>query len=209
MTKHLLTALLLAAWLHPGLALAGELQVPEQFDVLMVNGKEFPATLSRTKTVALSTGRNVVIIEFDKIYDADYGDSHDRVHSAPFALVFNAAATDQLQLFGPELNSGADAKRYVKAPTVQLLTAGNQPVALQQLPVTELNGLLVADNRVENKAEQGAATTITAAPVMASDLAGPVASKTAAAPDALQMLSYWWQQASAEQRAEFLRQITH
>lgn len=214
MTKMLIAGLLL---LSQGLGIAAELQVPEQFDVLVVNGKEFPTTLALNKSVPLVAGRNVVILEFDQIYDADFGDSHDRVRSAPFALVFSAAVTDQLQLRGPELSSGADAKRYATAPTVQVIDSKKQVVAVQQLPVTELNGMLLADNSTNAAASKP--------PVLVSDIADKAATPTSAptaspappaaavavanTPDALSMLAYWWQQASAEQRAEFLRQISH
>lgn len=213
MTKWITTLLLASLlWLAHGVTMAAELLVPEQFDVLMVNGKEYPATLSRTKTLTLNAGRNVVIIEFDQIYDADFGDSHDRVRSAPFALVFSVAGTDQLQLTGPELTNGADAKRYANAPTVQLVNGQTQTIAVQQLPVSDVNGLLIADNT-------GSSQVPPPPPMLLSDVAGgkphvapsPGAAPTATAvtaPDALQMLRHWWHQATPEQRAEFLRAIT-
>jgi len=179
--------LLLFCFANAGAVAAAELQIPEQFDVLVVNGEEASSSFSRTKILSLPAGRNVVIVEYDQIFDADFGDSHDRIRSAPFALVFTAAETDRLRVTAAQPKSGADARLYAKKPAVQLLNDAGKAVAMEQLPVTELAGALVINSPP--------------APVATS--------QTIIAPaDALQMLSYWWQQATPEQRAAFLQEIT-
>jgi uncharacterized protein len=193
-------------------AQAAELRVPEAFDVLIVNGSEYGASLKSNKTVALISGRNVVIVEYDQIFDAEFGDSHDRIRSAPIALVFEASSDAVLTLVDPKLKSNAEARQYAKAPTLQLRDAKQDPVTAQQLPVREINGMMFADNG----STPAIASVMPAIPAIpAAPAAGTQANTTqnavpvaAPAPDALQMLSYWWQQASPEQRAAFLQRIT-
>ena len=203
--------------LHAGQAHASQLQVPEQFDVLVVNGEEFPFTIGLSKTVPLIAGRNVIVLEYDKIFDAVYGDSHDRVKSAPFAVTFSASAGDMLVLHGPEFDTGTEAKRYAKAPTVQIRNAAQQSVAVQLVPVKEVGDMLVA-----NVAAASAPTPVIApaiipatAPTPAIASGSAAAAKTVAIPsappagahNALEQLNYWWQQATPEQRAAFLQSI--
>lgn len=211
--RRLLPAVLLPLLLATGLQ-AAELRVPEPFDVLIVNGEEYSAGLKSQKTVVLKTGRNIVILEYDQIFDADYGDSHDRIKSAPVALVFEAAADSVLSLVDPKLQSNTEARRYAKAPQLQLRDQLQQPVASQLLPVREINGLLLADggndgNRSINANQAGASTTSAGNPApTATPSTAPQSTTSQPAPDALQMLNYWWQQATPAQRAAFLQAIT-
>lgn len=212
--RRLRPAVLLLPLLLLARAQAAELRVPEPFDVLIVNGEEYSSGLKSQKTVALKVGRNVVILEYDQIFDADYGDSHDRIKSAPVALVFEVTADAVLSLVDPKLQSNTEARRYAKAPQLQLRDQQQQPVASQLLPVREINGLLLADGGNEgNRSVSGTSATVTAAtaaPAVVQSTTQSTAQATAAqpAPDALQMLSYWWQQATPAQRAAFLQAIT-
>lgn len=104
---------------------AAELRVPEQFDLLRVNGQEYKTYFQRTKMLALRLGRNEIEMEFNQIYDAENGDSHDRIRSQPFMVLIEVTADSevwQLQAQLPETR--ADALRYSKNPTYQLQKNG-------------------------------------------------------------------------------------
>ncbi len=191
----------------PNLLQAAELIIPEQFDVLSVNGADYPFTIGLTKTVQLEPGRNVVVLEYDKIYDAVYGDSHDRIKSAPFGVVLHVNTTDKLRLEGPHFDTGTEARRYAKSPTVTVLNAEQKAVTVQLVPVQQIGDALVTKTESVVKAESAA----TAAPASTSLASAPAttAPTTASKPaiNALDMLNYWWQQATPEQRAAFLQGI--
>lgn len=228
MIRNVECLFLLVASLLLAPAQAAELKVPEPFDVLSVNGADYSAILQTEKTLTLQPGRNVIILEYDQIFDADFGDSHDRIRSAPFALVFDLGTHKELRIVDPKLESGTEARRYASAPKVQLQDQNHQPVANQLLSVRELDGVLLVNNptsasTVTTQAASPQTTTAAVAPVSAtaSVAATPAVSATqtapakpapatdapANAPDALNMLNFWWQQATPEQRAAFLQNI--
>lgn len=112
---------------------AAELQVPEQFDLLRVNGQEYKTYFQRTKTVALHLGRNEIEMEFNQLYDAEHGDSHDRIRSKPFTVsveVENDSDVWQLHAAPPE--SRADALSYSKNPTY-LLQKNGRPLPINKV----------------------------------------------------------------------------
>ncbi len=206
---------------------AAELQVPEPFDVLAANGKEISSSLQRKKVLPLQPGRNVIVLEYDQLFDAVYGDSHDRIQSKPFALIFDANTDDRLTLIDPAFESGTAAAAWAVAPTVTVHNASKQAITVTAVPVQKiagewlLPGASVAALTGTTAAVKPALSSATL-PAAATPAAAPVAATTASAttpltaaphtaistPDTLQMLHYFWQQATPEQRAQFLQTVT-
>lgn len=117
--KRNLYALTFALWC--GITNAAELLVPEQFDVLHVNGLPQATSFQRDKVVKLNVGRNDIEMEFNQIYDAEYGDSHDRIRSAPFIVVITVAAeNEQWQVQAESPATRREAIRYSKNPVYRL-----------------------------------------------------------------------------------------
>lgn len=207
-----LSGLVLSGLFLPNVVDAAELVVPEPFDVLSVNGKEFGNRLQSIKRLPLQVGRNVVVLEYDQIFDARFGDSHDRIQSAPFTLVFDADENATLTLADPGLTDADNARAYAKQPALQLRDQQQREV-VHVLQADNVGTVTLAPT-VASAAAEPAAPASTAKPAPALPLpamTAPVPDTKAAAmpatPDALKMLSYWWQQASPEQRAAFLQQI--
>ena len=192
------------------LAQAAELVVPEAFDVLQVNDAPFGASLQREKRLTLAPGRHVIVLEYDQIFDADFGDSHDRISSKPFALVLTVTDESVLTVQDPKLTSGADARRYAKAPTLRVFDATNREFPVQVQSVQSVGDVFVTPTAAATPAPVAA---ISATPATLTTPAMPATPVTAekgtppASTDPLQQLQYWWQQATPEQRAAFLQQI--
>ena len=197
------------------LAQAAELVIPEPFDVLQVNDAPFGATLQREKRLTLAPGRHVIVLEYDQIFDADFGDSHDRIESKPFALVLTVAEESVLTVQDPQLRSGDEARRYANAPTLRVFDQARRELAVQVLPVQAVGDAFVtpaAAAPTPPAAAPAASHTPAIAPIAAPSTT-PATASTPAKPasaisnDPLQQLQYWWQQATPEQRAAFLQQI--
>ena len=192
------------------LAQAAELVVPEAFDVLQVNDAPFGASLQREKRLTLAPGRHVIVLEYDQIFDADFGDSHDRISSKPFALVLTVTDESVLTVQDPKLTSGTDARRYAKAPTLRVFDATNREFPVQVQSVQSVGDVFVTPTAAATPAPVAA---ISATPATLTTPAMPATPVTAekgtppASTDPLQQLQYWWQQATPEQRAAFLQQI--
>ncbi len=208
MTKSLM--LLLALFSLP--LTAAELLVPEPFNVLAVNGKEGFSSMQRLKRVPLQTGSNVIVLEFDQLFDASYGDSHDRIRSKPFALSLVAQAGDQLTLDDPKLQTGDEARRWVATPALRVQHGNGQAVKTEVLSVEKIAGewlLPGASLAALSKPSQNAPTAAPAtAATVAATTAGNIQAAPVATPDTLQMLHYFWQQATPEQRAQFLQTVS-
>lgn len=186
------------------LAQAAELVIPEPFDVLQVNDTPFGATLQREKRLTLAPGRHVIVLEYDQIFDADFGDSHDRIESKPFALVLTIAEESVLTVQDPQLRSGDEARRYANAPTLRVFDQARRELAVQVLPVQAVGDAFVTPAAAAPTPPAAVAAAPSAAPATASTPAKPA---SAISNDPLQQLQYWWQQATPEQRAAFLQQI--
>jgi uncharacterized protein YccT (UPF0319 family) len=189
-TKILLLILLGAA------AAAAELEIPEAYDLISVNGEEKSGlNLLKTKTVPLNAGRNVIVLEYDELYDSDYGDAFDHVKSQPWALILEADPKQDYRLQSPALDDKHAAQRYAKNPVFTMHDAAARPVAITAVPARELAPASAAPATVASQSS--------AAPATPGEKTG-AATKT---PDPLAMLQYWWAQASAEQRAAFRQQL--
>lgn len=211
--KRVLLPALSATMLGSGLLLsplaqAAELVIPEPFDVLQVNDAAFGATLQREKRLTLAPGRHVIVLEYDQIFDADFGDSHDRIESKPFALVLTIAEESVLTVQDPQLRSGDEARRYANAPTLRVFDQARRELAVQVLPVQAVGDAFVTPAAAVPVAVSGQAVAPVAAPSPTAAIA-PQAAQPApsASNDPLQQLQYWWQRATPEQRAAFLQQI--
>jgi len=186
------------------LAQAAELVIPEPFDVLQVNDAPFGATLQREKRLTLAPGRHIIVLEYDQIFDADFGDSHDRIESKPFALVLTVAEESVLTVQDPQLRSGDEARRYANAPTLRVFDQARRELAVQVLPVQAVGDAFVTPAAAAPTPPAAVAAAPSTAPATASTPAKPA---SAISNDPLQQLQYWWQQATPEQRAAFLQQI--
>lgn len=214
--KRVLLPALSATMLGSGLLLsplaqAAELVIPEPFDVLQVNDAAFGATLQREKRLTLAPGRHVIVLEYDQIFDADFGDSHDRIESKPFALVLTVADESVLTVQDPQLRSGDEARRYAKAPSLRVFDQAKREHTVQLLPVQAVGDAFVTPSAAV-PTPPVAASAPAVAPVAAPSPTAAIAPQAAqpapsASNDPLQQLQYWWQRATPEQRAAFLQQI--
>ncbi|MFN4292328.1 MAG: DUF2057 family protein [Permianibacter sp.] len=214
--RRVLLPALSATLLGSGLLLspqaqAAELLVPEPFDVLQVNDAAFGATLQREKRLTLAPGRHVIVLEYDQIFDADFGDSHDRIASKPFALVLTVADESVLTVQDPQLRSGDEARRYANAPTLRVFDQARRELAVQVLPVQAVGDAFVTPAAAVPTSPV-AASAPAVAPVAVPNPTAAIAPQAvqpapSASNDPLQQLQYWWQRATPEQRAAFLQQI--
>ncbi len=228
-----LTLRLLASVLSAGLLLpaqAAELRVPEAFDVLQINGREFSLSLQREKKIPLQAGINEVTLEYDQIFDRPGSESHDRFVSAPITLRFVSDGTQDLRVQARVPERHEDAAAFARAPQLQLQTLSGTPVSLlAAVPVaapapsgsTVTTPTLIAPAMAnpiattQNPAVPVEAVPAEAIPVKAVTVTGTTLAPASAqvniapiaAPDALQMLNFWWQQATPAQRQAFLQQL--
>lgn len=187
--------------------MAAQLIVPEAYDVLSVNGVEQGMSLMRKKEIALQPGQNVIVLEYDEIFDSEINDSHDSIRSQPYALVFTISANQDLRLHSPGIKSREQAESYAKAPTFRVETLSGPRVEYQAFPAKDLS---LAINQPPTTVAPPVTTPPPGKTPRMPYVTEPSSNNTAtppAQPDALQMLQFWWSQATPEQRQQFLQQI--
>ncbi len=188
---------------------ASELAVPTSIKVLKVNGKTYSGSFFESEEVVdLRTGSNILILQYKELFEDYDNDDHTTVSSSPFVAVFSVNTDEKLSLRHVKIVDEKQAKEFAEKPTIKLVS--NKGIYLDvytedlehyqnQLSFEKLakNIHHLATQRGENLA----------AIVLSNDLAGiQVTSKENV--NALTMLEYWWQQASEEQKANFLKKLT-
>ena len=191
---------------------AATLIVPEAFDVLSVNGLEQSVfSLAKEKHLKLKQGRNIVVLEYDEIFDSQLNDSHESVRPAPYALIFDVSKESILRLQTPNTPNLDAAERYAKAPEFSVEDEQKQAITIVAKPAKDLTYASVLDANSEASTSASQAPSIS--PVEGAMLASANKQNAAhtnaelAKPDALNMLLYWWTMANEQERKAFLKSL--
>lgn len=96
------------------------LDVPEQIQVLAIDGREPPANFMTSKLqLALLPGEHVLVLRYVQLFQIT-SDDHEVVRSSQAALRFTAAAGGQYRLQVPAQRDLQAARQFAKAPQFQL-----------------------------------------------------------------------------------------
>ncbi len=208
------------------------LALPEDVDVLALNGEN----ITMEKNANLPNGVSQLVIRYEGLlYSSDDNTAFpDKVQSAAYVIKFEAA--DQtLRLIMPAFREDFDVAQFDKKPDIKILTDRGTPVdfeferldskgfAIFRDFARELESFNKTDSpaavppvRTETWQARTAQSTTTTAPrpeISASvELVAPemTSSQQAEATSmSVQMLKFWWQQADAESRKQFMNWIEH
>ena len=192
--------------------------VPESFNILFTDRKKFGSTLYSGDTkLGFLPGPHQIIIYYKDFWEAP-GDEYDRVESKPISIKFNAVAGQQYRVNYKKPENLEQARAYAKSPSIELINLTTNTNAATNVEynvyTTSFFSKVFSDESgaIEEPAP-GLTTGITATPapttpVPTPKLAAP-ASSTDAASDtktdarALDMLKYWWESASDDQKKAF------
>ena len=202
----------------PAKAIA-KLMIPEDFDVLYVDGEKFPKKVfvSGDTTLSLTPGEHHVVIQYNRIFEQ--GDAIDGVKSEPLMLTTTLAANVQYHLQYPPLKTVKDAKVFAKDPQVTLLAMDNDqaPHPVDMTIAKQLEKKAWLDRFVKK-----ASAPEDDLPVAVSDLPNadgtypakakkPNASNSSGVEttlsDAAFQLRYWWKKATEKERQDFLKEV--
>jgi uncharacterized protein YccT (UPF0319 family) len=175
------------------------LVVPEALDILKVDNTKYSGKLFSLgdKTVKLGPGLHRIVVEYEVIWDIST-DEHERVWSEPFQIAFVAEAGKQYYIKVPAFTYLKQAQKYADKPEIKIIDRStNQVVAAQVLYQEEDVNLL--------KFKQPAGSVVAAPSANAASFQQTAPVTTGNMP--LQMLEYWWSQASEQQRKHFIESI--
>ncbi|MEI5639915.1 MULTISPECIES: DUF2057 domain-containing protein [unclassified Pseudoalteromonas] len=179
---------------------AAQLNFPEEIIPLQVGEKTIEHSFfSKVREVQLEPGQYQVKMRYSDLYEVGY-DDHEIIESEPFWATVTISQQGQYHIEFNRPNNVVAAKTFAEQPLIQL-----------QAPDESLATSLV----VSKTAPQMSNTQPTTSPATAAQLTTMAsepsqsmpAAPTAAHPDVVAMLQYWWQQATPAQRKAFLAAI--
>ncbi len=187
------------------LSAAPKLTLSKSFNIVAVNGSEYESGIfSQSKELTLNNGLNRVAIEYEEVFDGEDGDDFDVVKSGVFLLQLYAESNSQLTQSFIKPSDASAAKRYIKHPMFSIKKQSGESVEFNLSPMqsdklsyilgkTKLRQNAAIDlshpNRKKGKIPQSKELKQTKASVESSR--------------ALQMLEYWWSQASEADKKAF------
>ncbi len=217
--------LLIILLLFTSQSYANTLVVPALFEVLKVDGKKFDSGFFRTEqSIKLVNGQHVILLRYEELFEDMENDDHTIVKSEPFVVMFNINQVPLKLVAKPNIDE-ADALKFIEKPKVSLVDKNNTPVNSTTMLLSEfeqdqfqqvlaekvVKASAMNDNKASVKTNHSKPTIAANVNTMSDSKSStnkeakvqPVSSNVQDS-RALDMLNYWWQQASAEQKQMFI-----
>ncbi|WNC70044.1 DUF2057 family protein [Thalassotalea nanhaiensis] len=192
--KHCITSVVIFTVGLVSPVMAAELIVPDTFVVERLNGEEFSGNFFTSETkLTLQSGQNVLVLKYSELFDDETEDHHITVTSKPFILLFSVGKENTIKFSYPKQNNGESAKLFAKAPIVNLIKPNGSAVPVITQSLATYNDTVMKET-LSRRQEI----------VKQSLNENDKGQFTQTGPQSLPMLKYWWQQASDQEKKEFL-----
>ena len=198
----------------PVTVFATSLRLSNDIDLLVLDGKKVSSSLLRgADSIELENGRHQLVFRVEKTIRLS-GHEERLYISPPLVISFDTQLVSQVNFHLPRLNNERDATHFDDAPRVELLDGDSMPipVKLDILSITSTAKIVDYEMETEryNKAAKHASLPQFAT-IMADDstLLSGVSELDRVPPQSQtlteQRLKYWYQQADAQTRSNFLQ----
>jgi len=202
-SKHSLTLLtFFSLMLSTSVIAASTLHVTEKFVVVSVNGQSFSSGLfSKEAKVPLKKGINKIALRYKELFEESLGDDHEVVTSDIFVIQLSIQKEQiyTLQYLRPHDTSAA--RRYAREPKISVVDSQGKNISVENIYLaSQSEGFVTQATKTNRQAQPMINITspkIAKKPTKASSeqaMAG-------------QMLIFWWNKATAEQKQSFLNEI--
>ena len=173
---------------------AATFSVPEEFQLLRLNEEPIEKSwFSNTSKLDLPVGEHIVKLKYLDVFEEEY-DQHEVIESDPFWLLLTIEQENQtLQIEFTRPQTIAKAKVFAQKSQKQLFLAGEPLMIYTELP---------QQNAHIPQHKESAESAIHADESISQPIV--VNGETDLQPSALQMLEFWWQQATFEEQQAFL-----
>ncbi|NRA41039.1 MAG: DUF2057 family protein [Pseudomonadales bacterium] len=185
------------------------LLVPEEFNILAVNGQPYPKVLLRKGIIhlplkPLPDGLHLLTLQYEQVFDD--GDDFDIIKSTPFVIEFaHLSGVSELMIDWKPIRRVKQAAQFARQPSFDVL------VRTGDRQGQKLNLRFFYDQAESAQPQLSmtntAATTELLAPYEEGKLSVEDAETAKTEPDALSQLKYWWQAASPASREAFKRYL--
>ena len=210
MKAGIVTALI--ALCLPVTVFATSLRLSNDIDLLVLDGKVSSSLLRGAESIELENGRHQLVFRVEN--HSPVQPRRTSVYFAPLVISFDTQLVSQVNFHLPRLSNERDATHFDDAPRVELLDGDSMPipVKLDILSITSTAKIVDYEMETEryNKAAKHASLPQFAT-MMADDssLLSGVSELDRVPPQSQtlteQRLKYWFQQADAQTRSNFLQ----
>ncbi|WP_444994048.1 DUF2057 family protein [Aliikangiella sp. IMCC44359] len=186
-----------------------ELIIASSFNIKAVNGTIYSSgIINQDRRIKLRPGKNLLAIEYEEVFDDENGDSFDVIKSSPFLLTvyLNKDTVYQQKIVKPS-NAGA-ARKFINNPLFQIINTSNkkqtEKVSFKLVPlISDKKSYLVYQTRLR----QNDTLDLSHPNPKSSNINKQNLIKSNQQSMPSKMLNYWWQQASPEEKEQFLNAI--
>lgn len=186
---------------------ANQLLLPDTIKLIELNGQEQSFSFFESSTdVELMQGQNVLVLQYKELFDDYDNDDHTTIKSLSFIVILNNESNKDLSLLTEDINNLNEARNYAKDPQITIIDENQKNI---QFFKQELKSYLASNKlpSLTQPAKQSIAEEPKKLPVDSFSNQINVTQINSNTPEALNMLKFWWRQASEQQRAEFLSVI--
>ena len=187
-------------------ALAATVNISDNLIVSEVNDRKIEkGLLENDYSLELSKGTHALVVRYKDVFeDLDFAEERV-VESEEFIVKFTIADQNKLKLSTTNIKNLAAADRFVKSPELQMTDTRNNQIELSLAKVSDYKLARQVDKVVNaialNQTVSPQSSAHTNVDVRAQHL------QNSTQVNALTMLNYWWQNATAEEKQRF-KQIT-
>lgn len=219
--------------------LASDLKVPDNIQVTKVNGKSTSFGLIQKETkVGLNEGRNVIVLHYRDSFEDYDNDDFTNVKSEPYVLIFDSVNSQDYIIQNVDIDDEDKAKQFAENFAVTLFNSSGDSVAKTLTTEHEYLSRIeayVAQAEKENetvaqtaprsisaKSSAPEVAIISAAKVSSGNVTTTSESKNTTVntrreskseqtknPHTLNMLQYWWSQATEAEKKAFKQHISN
>ena len=184
-------------------ALAATVNVSDNLVVSAVNDKRIENSfLHKKSSFELNQGEHALILRYKDVFEDLEFNEERRVESQDFVVKFTITDQDQLELSTVKIKNLAAAENFKRSPELQLKDDNNNQLSLSLEEVSDYKLAKQVDIAVsalaENKVIQTQGSGLPAATVLTDKQTG-----TPILVNSLDMLKYWWQNASTDEKKRF------
>lgn len=201
-------------------ALASEINFPDTFKIHQYNGEKVQSSFfNPTNEVKLKGNLHELVVSFEDVFEDEFNDTHTVINSEKFVVKFSYSGSKAIVVSTPKLQSEDDAFSFIRKPQLVLTGDNDTEVPHQSYWYKEIKTQTITDNYTQQTPvtvsanQQVTSVTHELRPVLATSVVQVKTSQGAEVqikseqdrtPAALDMLKFWWQQASIAERQQFL-----
>ncbi|TCV98186.1 YccT family protein [Biostraticola tofi] len=191
-------------------ALATSLQLPEELELLIVDGKALGGSLLRgAASLELEKGHHQVVFTLKQRVSAPGDKQH--LYTSPFIIItFDPLNAARVKFELPALTTQKEAEKFSRQPSVKLVDHRGTPVQATVARLdTDRQGLMQAVNNYNRRHGLESLIHPQSTP---QDIASSVAARKSQSPaesQTEQMLRFWFLQADTPTRTRFMRWAEH